>query len=311
MGHGEGGFVHDLAADQQDLRQHKHDQPDGENRAPAKALTDAHNGCLRGHHANQGACTGKDAAGGQNGGESKVHGFHNGIPMGHLGFQLLIPAGNHDGIVDIRAHLNGTNHQIAHEEQGRAGKGRNGEVNPDGALNHQNQQQRHTGRLEGEKQHYQHNEDGHNGNHQIICSEGQLKVLLYRGVAHHEDLSLRIIAPGNFPEGIQKGVGGFPALRQGQVDQHTVKVLSLKLLLCRFHLCLGFLQRIHLVIFQSDDSLIDFVADKEHHVDQRHFIGAQTSDNLTILLLLCGVSGIHRLRQLVVQPGKLRELPGT
>ena len=117
--HGEGGLVHDLAADEQNLRQYEHNQNHGDDGAPAKALTDAHNGGMGGHHANQDARAGQDGAGSQNRGEGDVHCLDDGLFVRHLGFQLLITAGNHDGVVDIRAHLNGADHQVAQEEQGR------------------------------------------------------------------------------------------------------------------------------------------------------------------------------------------------
>ena len=53
--HGEGGLVHNLAADEQNLRQYEHNQNHGDDGAPTKALTDAHNGGMGGHHANEDA----------------------------------------------------------------------------------------------------------------------------------------------------------------------------------------------------------------------------------------------------------------
>ena len=76
--------------------------------------------------------------------------------MVHLIFQFHIPAADYDGVVDIGAHLDRADHQIAQEKEGRPGKGGNGEVNPDTALNYDNQQYGHPHRLEGEQQHQQH-----------------------------------------------------------------------------------------------------------------------------------------------------------
>ena len=37
--------------------------------------------------------------------------------MGHRGLQLLVVAGNDDGVVDVRAHLNGLHDEVAKEIQ--------------------------------------------------------------------------------------------------------------------------------------------------------------------------------------------------
>ena len=102
-------------------------------------MTDADDGGLRGHLPDQDTGDRKNRAGGDNGWKRKVQRFNHGITVGHRVLDLLIAAGNDDGIVDICAHLNGADHKVAHEEQRRICERRNGEVDPDTALNDQNQ----------------------------------------------------------------------------------------------------------------------------------------------------------------------------
>ena len=309
--HGEGGLIHDLAADEQDLRQYEHNQNHGDDGAPTKALADADDGRMRGHHANQDARAGQNGAGGQDRGEGDVHGFDDGFFVRHLGFQLLIAAGNHDGVVDIRAHLNRADHQIAQEEQGRLCQSGISKVNPDGTLDHENQQDGHTRGLEGEQQHHQHNQNGNDGNNQIIRGEGGLEVLIHGGVAHQVQIPVRIVGSGDFPDLVQEIVGGVPVLGKGQINQHPVIILTLKLLLRGLHLHLGILQIGCLLVVQCHKPLVNLIADKEHHVDERHLVIVKTADDLGVFVLIGGIGGVHHLGYLIVQARQLRKLPGV
>ena len=106
---GERGLVDDATADEQNLRQGEHDHDDGDDRAAAKALTDARDDGLRCHAADQKAANREDRAGGDDRRESKVERLDDCLPAGHARLQLLIAAGDDDGVVDIRAHLDGRN----------------------------------------------------------------------------------------------------------------------------------------------------------------------------------------------------------
>ena len=86
------------------------------------------------------------------------------------------------------------------------------EVDPDGTLNYQDQQQRHTCGLEGEQQNHQNDQNGHDGNHKIVLCEGKLEVLFYGGVANYIDIALREVIPRNSTNGIQERIGFITAL---------------------------------------------------------------------------------------------------
>ena len=62
--------------------------------------------------------------------------------MGHRGLQLLIVAGNDDGVVDVRAHLNGLHDEVAKEIQWLIGQSGEGEVDPDTSQNTGDEQNR-------------------------------------------------------------------------------------------------------------------------------------------------------------------------
>ena len=106
---GERGLVDDAAADEQDLRQGEHDHDDGDDRAAAKALADARDDGLRCHAADQKAADREDRAGGDDRREGEVQRLDDGVAVVHFGFELLIAAGDDDGVVNVRAHLDGRN----------------------------------------------------------------------------------------------------------------------------------------------------------------------------------------------------------
>jgi len=309
-GHGEGGPVHHAAADEQNLRQHEHDQDNGNDRATSQALADARNDRFGGHAADQETADGHDGAGGDDGRECKVHGLGNGAAVVHLGLQLLIAAGNDDGVVDVCAHLNGADDQVSQIEQVFARNGREGEVDPDSALDDQDQQDGHTGGLEGEQQHHQHDEHAQDADHGVIHGEGLLEVIFAGGVTGNVHVPIGIIASGNVQQGVRKGVSLVAADRQGQIDQHPAELGTLQLILGAEHLGLSVLQGLGLVLAEGDDARIDLVADVEHHVNERHLVSRKLSGQLTVVLLIGGVGGVDHLGHLIIQSRQFRKLPG-
>ena len=111
-GHGEGGLIHDAAADEQNLGQNEQHQQHGEDGAPSQALADAGDGGLRGHLADQQAGHHQNGAGGQHRGEGKVQRLDHGLFPAHGVLDLLVPAGDHDGVVDVGTHLDRAGHQV-------------------------------------------------------------------------------------------------------------------------------------------------------------------------------------------------------
>ena len=148
----EPGPLHDLVPQVQDLRQDEHDQEHGDQRPPAQALADAHDGGLRGDPADQEPGGRQNAPGGEHRGKGQVQRLDDGLPPGHLLFQLAVPGGDDDGVIDVGAHLDGGDDQIAQEEDGFPGHAGEGEIDPDAALDHQDQQDGQTNGLEGEQQ---------------------------------------------------------------------------------------------------------------------------------------------------------------
>ena len=164
----EAGPLDDGVPQNQSGRQHKQHQNQGNQGASTQAATHNADNRIGGNTANQERGGDHNATGGQNRGERLIDGLDNGLFMGHMVFQLLVVIGDDDGIVDIGAHLDGLHHQIAQEEQRRIQHRRHRKIEPDTALDGHNQQQRQTHRLEGQQQHHDHEENGEQGNRQII-----------------------------------------------------------------------------------------------------------------------------------------------
>ena len=86
--HGERSPVNKGSSDQQNLRQHEHDQENGDHRAASQALTDTGNNRLGREIADQKAADGKNRAGGDDRRESKVERLDDCLPAGHARLQL-------------------------------------------------------------------------------------------------------------------------------------------------------------------------------------------------------------------------------
>ena len=89
--------------------------------------------------------------------------------MGHCVLQLLIAARDDDGVVDVRAHLDGAHDEVAHKEERRIRDRRDGEVDPDTALNDQYQQDRHARGLERKEQDDEDDQDRHDADDHIVA----------------------------------------------------------------------------------------------------------------------------------------------
>ena len=225
--------------------------------------------------------------------------------MGHGVFELLIAAGDNDGIVDIRAHLDRADHEVAHEEERLVQHGGDREVDPDAALNDKDQQHRHSGGQERE-QHHQHDENGHDAHDRVVAGKGLLEVVLVRGVARDVDVPVGVIALGERADGVDEGVGLIAAYREHEIAQHAAVVAPLQLRLGAAHLRLRVREHAHLLGIELDDARIRLLADEEEHVDERHLVRGDVSHELAVVALL---GGIDDLRHLIVQPRKLRKLP--
>ena len=150
------GALDDSVAQHQKGGQYKQHQENGNDGATAQAST--HNGYhgLGGQIADEQTGGSHHSAGSEYCGESGVQSVDNSLLRGHFLFQFLIMAGDDNGVVDIRAHHNGVYNEVAQEVQRLARKGGDGEIDPDTALNDNDQQHRQTHRPEGKQQHDDH-----------------------------------------------------------------------------------------------------------------------------------------------------------
>ena len=117
----------------------------GKSRDAAKAVADTGNRGVGGHLADEDTGDGHHKARGDDRREGQVHRFDDRVLFGHFVLELHESAGRDDCIVDVRAHLDGRDDQIAQEEQEAIGDGRDAVVDPDAALNDHDQQHRDTG----------------------------------------------------------------------------------------------------------------------------------------------------------------------
>lgn len=105
---------------------------------------------------------------------------------------------------------------------------REGEIDPDAALNDNDQQHRQARRLERKQQHHNNEKRGQNGDHQIVGDKGSGQISAAGGIAHH--IVIILIIPAN--DGahlIQERIGLIPFLGQSQIDHHPAVGVVLKL----------------------------------------------------------------------------------
>ena len=252
--HGEGRLVDDAAADEQDLRQDEHDEEHRDDCAAPEALADAGDDRLGRHAADQKAADGEDGAGGQDRREGKVQRLDDGVAVVHLALQLLIARGDDDGIVDVRAHLDGADDQIAEEEQVFARDRRDGEVDPDTALNDEDQQQRHARGFEREQQDDEHDEHRDDADDRVVDGEGLFKVVFVRAVARDVDRAVGIVFLGDLMHEVGELIRLVAADGQVQIDEHPAEVLTLELVLRAGHLHLRVVQHRGLLVRERDES---------------------------------------------------------
>ena len=68
------------------------------------------------------------------------------------------------------------------------------------------------------------------------------------------------------------------------------------------------MEHVGLLVTERHDAGIDLVADIQEHVDKRHFVGRDVTDQLAVALVFCRISRIDNLRRLIIQSCKLRKL---
>ena len=108
---------------------------------------------------------------------------------------------------------------------------REGEVDPDTSLDHQDQQQRHAHGFKGEQQHHQHDQNGDDAYHCIILTECLLEVIFLGALTGNKYGSIRIITLRHSPDFIYKIKGGLSAFGQCKIQEHPAVPGSGKLIL--------------------------------------------------------------------------------
>ena len=282
-GHVEGGLVDDLLTKKQDLRQDEHDDDDRDDGAAPEAVADTGDGGVGGHLADEDAGDDHHEARGDDRREGEVHGLNDGVLFGHFVLELHEAAGRDDGVVDVRAHLDGRDDQIAEEEQGAVRDGGDAVVDPDTALDDQDQQHRDPGRFEREQQNDQHDQDRQDRHDDIVARERGLEVLLRRGIAHDVHVAVRIIAARDGADLVKEVVGLIAAHGEVQIDEHAAVVIGLQLLFRVRDLRIGVLERLGHIGVERDVAVLHLAVEEGEHIDERHGILGQTADDLAVV----------------------------
>ena len=94
-------------------------------------------------------------------------------------------AGDHNGIINICAHLDGVYDQIAQEEKRFVLQIRERKINPDTALDDHNEQYREPCGIEGKQQDNDDKQGGEDTDQQIVLNERRRQVIIAGGVANH------------------------------------------------------------------------------------------------------------------------------
>ena len=230
--------------------------------------------------------------------------------MGHRGLQLLVVAGNDDGVVDIRAHLNGLHDEVAKEIQRLIGQSGEGEVNPDTSQNTGDEQNRQSRRLESEQQHQNNEQGGQNGDYQIVLDKGGRQIAGAGGIANHVVIAV-VVFPHNVPHFGQECKGLVAFLRQVQVDHHPAVAIAFQLLLSHIQLGENIVQRRFVHVIQRNIMGIQLVFQEHQHIEQGNVVLIQPLYEFSVLVVLNGVGGIEKLRYLVIHAHQLGKLSGV
>ena len=115
--HLKAGALDDGIAQYQDLRQNEQNQNDGNDGAAAQAFTDGGDDRVSGQHTDQHTGRRQNGARGEDGRERLIQRGYDGLFVVHDLFQIGVVAGNNDSVVDVCAHLDGVDDQIAQKVQ--------------------------------------------------------------------------------------------------------------------------------------------------------------------------------------------------
>ena len=217
-------------------------------------------------------------------------------------------ARDNDGVVDVCTHLNGVDDQVAEEVQRGVLQVRHREVDPDTALNDDDQQHGQTRGLECEQQDQDNEQRGQHTDQQVILAEGAGQVHGARRIADNVERIGGVVFADDVVHLVDEGERLVGLLGQVQIDDHTAVIVALQLLLGFIELVEQVVQRVLHIARERDVAVVHLLFQEPEHVVDRHFIIVQAVDNLAVLVMVDGVGTVQCLGNLEVEVGHLGQL---
>ena len=217
-------------------------------------------------------------------------------------------AGYDNGIVNIRAHLDGADDQIGQEEKVAVAERRHREVAPDTALDDQDQQYRQAAGPEGEQQHQDYKRNRQNADEQIIMLKGGTEVEAAGRIA--DEITLVEIPCNQTVQNIQIRIAFLALGRQIQFYDNSAPVIALQLELGVLQFFFQIVQLIFGLLREINGNLLPFVEKVVHQVQQRNAVIVKICQDLAVVVLRHGIPGIQNTDDIVVYVSQFRKLPG-
>ena len=173
----------------------------------------------------------------------------------HDFLQVGVVAGDNDGVVDVRAHLDGVDDEVAQEVQLRVLQVRERKVDPDTALNDDDEQHGQTRRLEGEQQNQNNEQRGQHADEQVVLAEGAGQVHGAGGIAYHVVVT-GIILAHDVVDLVHEGESLVAFLGQVQVGDQAAVLVALQLDLGLVELGEQVVQRVLHIAAQGDVAVL-------------------------------------------------------
>ena len=169
---------------------------------------------------------------------------------------------------------------------------RHREVDPDTALNDDDEQHRQTGRLEGEQQDQNNEQRRQHTDEQVILTERAGQVHGAGGVADNIERILVVVFADDVVHPVDKGKGLVSLLGQVQIDDHTAVAVALQLLLGLVQLVKQIVQCVLHIAGKRDVAVMHLLLQKAEHIIKRHAVIVQTVDDLAVLVMIDSVGTV-------------------
>ena len=285
----------EAVAQHQDLRQREEDQQQRDNGAGADVVAHAGNDALGDLEADQQAGADHHEPGGDDGGERDVQRADDRLAAVHGLAELLVAGGDHDRIVDVRAHLDGADDQVAEEEDVIAPKRGDGKVDPYAALNDEDQQQRHTEGFKGEKQDHHDQHQRYESHHPVVRGEGFLEVLGADRVAGQADAAV-VIVLRHHAHALEEGEGLVRLDRQIQIQHEAAVILAPERRADHAQPAVKPVDHVLLRGRERHRAVLGMIVQEEEEVEQACAVALQILRRRAVLALSGRVIGEDRLR---------------